>query len=349
MMAMIKRRKDVRMGRLVTSGRGSQGGNGATLTLANTAERQEILKHRSLWRDAWASAIRNPFAIGGALIIFLFIIAAVTGPAISPYGYTDQDLLNTEQPPSSRHWLGTDELGRDFLSRILYGARTAFLVASMVTIVGGAIGIVLGAIGALSDRLLGGAVMRLTDVVMAFPNLLLAVFANKTLRPAVQDAFASLYDLTGIGLFQSRLLSDYLVVFGILALVSWPGMARLVRGQVLSLKHAEFVEAARACGADQRWIITRHLIPNILGPVIVSLTVGFGSAMLLESGLSYLGVGIQPPGASWGAMINENLDMWQYKPHLVLVPGGVLAVVIFAFNFFGDGLNDALNPRRRQR
>jgi ABC-type dipeptide/oligopeptide/nickel transport system permease subunit len=332
-----------------THGRGSQDGTGPAATLAGTAARQEVLRHRSLWRDAWASAIRNPFAIGGAMIILLFVLAAVVGPAISPYGYTEQDLLNTEQPPSLQHWLGTDELGRDFLSRILHGARTAFLVASMVTIVGGSIGIILGATGALSERLLGGAVMRLTDVVMAFPNLLLAVFANKTLRPAVQSGFANLHDLTGIGLFQSRLLSDYLVVFGILALVSWPGMARLVRGQVLSLKHAEFVEAARACGADQRWIITRHLIPNILGPIIVSLTVGFGSAMLLESGLSYLGVGIQPPGASWGAMINENLDMWQYKPHLVLVPGGVLAVVIFAFNFFGDGLNDALNPRRRQR
>lgn len=348
-MAMLKRQKGVRTANLDPRGRGRRGGAGQAATLAGMGARQEVLKHRSLWRDAWASAIRNPFAIGGAAVIALFVFAAVAGPSISPYGYTEQDLLNTEQPPSSRHWLGTDELGRDFLSRILYGARTAFLVASMVTIVGGVIGIVLGATSALSERLLGGAVMRLTDVVMAFPNLLLAVFANKTLRPAVQSGFTTLYDLTGIGLFQSRMLSDYLVVFGILALVSWPGMARLVRGQVLSLKHAEFVEAARACGADQRWIITRHLIPNILGPIIVSLTVGFGSAMLLESGLSYLGVGIQPPGASWGAMINENLDMWQYTPHLVLVPGGVLAVVIFAFNFFGDGLNDALNPRRRQR
>jgi ABC-type dipeptide/oligopeptide/nickel transport system permease subunit len=190
--------------------------------------------------------------------------------------------------------------------------------------------------------------MRATDVVMAFPTLLLAVFANKTMRPAVQDQFTNLYELTGVDLFRSRLLSDYLVVFGVLALVSWPGMTRLVRGQVLSLRHADFVEAARASGAGTFWIITRHILPNVIGTVIVSLTVGFGGAMLLESGLSYLGVGIQPPGASWGAMINENLDKWRYTPHLVLVPGGVLAVVIFAFNFFGDGLNDALNPRRRK-
>jgi ABC-type dipeptide/oligopeptide/nickel transport system permease subunit len=191
--------------------------------------------------------------------------------------------------------------------------------------------------------------MRMTDVVLAFPTLLLAVFANKTLRPTAQEQITSLYDLTGWGFLESRLLGDYLVVFGAIALVSWPGMARLVRGQVLSLKHSEFVEAARASGAGTFWVMTRHILPNVLGPVIVSLTVGFGGAMLLESGLSYLGVGIQPPGASWGAMINENLDKWRYTPHLVLVPGAVLAVVIFAFNFFGDGLNDALNPRRRQR
>jgi peptide/nickel transport system permease protein len=257
--------------------------------------------------------------------------------------------MNTEQGPTWQHWFGTDELGRDFLSRILYGARTAFLVATMVTIVGGTLGILLGAIAALSERWVGGAIMRLTDVVLAFPHLLLATFANATLRPRVQEGIASLHDATGLGVFGGKLIGDYLVVFGSLALVSWPGLARLVRGQVLTLKHAEFVEAARVSGASERWIITRHLVPNILGVVIVSLTVGFGAAMLLESALSYLGVGIQPPGASWGAMINENLAMWRYKPHLVLVPGGVLAVVIFAFNFFGDGLNDALNPRSRRR
>lgn len=325
------------------------GATTSPLVLADVARRQAKLKQRSLWRDAGASVIRNPFAVGSALIVLLFVAAALIGPALTPYDYTTQDLLNTEQPPSRAHWFGTDELGRDFLSRILYGARTAFLVAAMVTLVGGALGVTMGAIAGLSDRLVGGAVMRVTDVLMSFPHLLLAVFVNTTVRPRTEAGFDRLHEATGIGVFESRLVSDYLVVFGSLALVSWPGLARLVRGQVLSLRHAEFVEAARVSGADGRWIIVRHLVPNTLGPVIVSLTVGFGGAMLLESALSYLGVGIQPPGASWGAMINENLDMWRYKPHLVLVPGGVLAVVIFAFNFFGDGLNDALNPRNRRR
>ncbi len=307
------------------------------------------VKQRSLWLDAWDSAIRNPFALGGAIIIVVFVLAAIFGPLISPYGVNEQNLLNVEQPPSWQHWLGTDELGRDFLSRILAGARTAFLVASMVTVIGGTIGVLMGAAAAMSDGWVGGLIMRVTDVVLAFPALLLAVFANKTMRPAVQGQFIRLYEWTGVEIFRSRLLGDYLVVFGAIALVAWPGMARLVRGQVLSLKHAEFVEAARASGASTFWIISRHTLPNVLGPVIVSVTVGFGAAMLLESGLSYLGVGIQPPGASWGAMINENLDKWRYTPHLVLVPGAVLAIVIFAFNFFGDGLNDALNPRRRRR
>lgn len=317
--------------------------------LEQAGMRQEEVTHRSLWRDAWNSAIRNPFAVGGAFLILLFMLAALAGPYITPYSYTDQDLLNSEAPPSMEHWLGTDELGRDFLSRILYGARTAFLVATLVTVVGGALGVFLGATAALSESWVGGVIMRATDVLMAFPHLLLAVFANATLRPLVQEKFESLYGTTGWDVFRNRMIADYLVVFGILALVSWPGMARLVRGQVLSLKHAEFVEAARVSGANQWWIILQHLIPNTLGPVIVSLTVAYGGAMMFESSLSYLGVGIQPPGASWGAMINENLDMWRYSPHLVLVPGGVLAVMIFAFNFFGDGLNDALNPRSRRR
>jgi peptide/nickel transport system permease protein len=319
------------------------------MTLNEVARKQEALKARSLWRDAWHSAIRNPFAVVGAVIVIIFVFAAIFGPMVSPYDYREQDLINTEQPPSWDHWFGTDDLGRDMFTRVLYGARTAFLVATMVTVIGGVIGVTLGAMAALSHGFVGGLIMRLIDVMMAFPHLLLAVFANITFRPRVQDWFASLYDLTGIGIFQSKLLSDYLVVFGALALVSWPGMARLVRGQVLSLQHAEFVEAARVNGASQRWIIVRHLVPNVIGLVIVSLTVGYGSAMLLESALSYLGVGIQPPGASWGAMINEGLAMWRYTPHLVVVPGGVLAVVIFAFNFFGDGLNDALNPRNRRR
>jgi len=278
-----------------------------------------------------------------------FLLAAAIGPAVTPYGYTDQDLLNSEQPPSREHWLGTDELGRDFLSRILYGARTAFFVATMVTLVGGSLGVILGATAALKGGMTSAAIMRTTDVLMSFPHLLLAVFVNATLRPRSQQFFAWLHTVIPLDFLKSRLLSDYLIVFGALAVVSWPGLARLVRGQVLSLRESDYVAAAEAAGASPRWIIAKHLVPNILGPVIVALTVSFGGAMMLESSLSYLGVGIQPPGASWGAMISENIDMWRYKPHLVLVPGGVLAVVIFAFNFFGDGLNDALNPRNRRR
>jgi peptide/nickel transport system permease protein len=321
----------------------------ATVTLASREPETIAPPQRGLWSDAWHRSIRNPFTVISALVIIGFLLAASIGPSLSPYSYTQQDLLNSEQAPSQEHWLGTDELGRDFLSRILYGARTAFFVATMVTVIGGTLGILLGAAAALSGGMTNAVIMRVTDVLMSFPHLLLAVFVNATLRPRAQQVFAWLYDIVPIGILKSRLLSDYLIVFGALAIVSWPGIARLVRGQVLSLRETDYVEAARAAGANPRWIILRHLIPNSLGPVIVALTVSFGGAMMLESSLSYLGVGIQPPGASWGAMISENIDMWRYKPHLVLVPGGVLAIVIFAFNFFGDGLNDALNPRNRRR
>lgn len=305
--------------------------------------------HRTFWQDVRASLVRKPAAVISASIILLFLLAAVAGPIFAPYDYTTQDLLAIEEPPSAAHWFGTDEVGRDLFSRVIQGARTAFLVATMVTVIGGALGVVLGAVAGLSQGWISGVILRLIDILMSFPTILLAIFVNATIRPAVQGWFAQLYAVIPLELFQNRLFSDYLVVFGALALVSWPGLGRLVRGQVLSLREAEFVAAASASGATPRWILTRHLLPNLIGPVLISLTVSFGGAMMLESSLSFLGVGIQPPEASWGAMISENQDTWRYTPHLILVPGCALALVIFAFNFLGEGLNDALNPRNRRR
>lgn len=304
---------------------------------------------RSFWQDVRSTLVRKPSVIVSAGIIIMFLVAAIVGTALTPYDYTEQNLLAVEQSPSRAHWFGTDEVGRDFFSRIVAGARTAFLVATMVTLVGGTLGVILGAVAGLSTRWPGNLILRLIDILMSFPTVLLAIFVNATIRPAVQNWTNTLYQAVPLELFKSRLLSDYLVVFGALALVSWPGLARLVRGQVLTLRQTEFVEAAIASGATQRWIVVYHLLPNLIGPVLISLTVSFGGAMMLESSLSYLGVGIQPPQASWGAMINENLDAWRYTPRLILVPGATLALVIFAFNFLGEGLNDALNPRQRRR
>jgi peptide/nickel transport system permease protein len=191
--------------------------------------------------------------------------------------------------------------------------------------------------------------MRLADLLMAFPSFLLAAFLNATMRKPVENQLKNLSDLTGIGFFDNREVVDFVVVFGALAVVGWSGYARLIRSQVLSLREREFVEAARSIGASTPSILRRHVLPNSIAPIIVAVSVNFGNAILAESALSYLGVGIQPPTPSWGQMINANLDQWRYYPHLVLVPGGVLALLILGFNFLGDGVADALNPKQGRR
>ena len=182
---------------------------------------------------------------------------------------------------------------------------------------------------------------------MSFPHLLLAIFVNATVKAPVQRFLEGWAAQTGWRFLADSVVVDYVIVFGALSIVGWPGMARLIRGQILSLRARDYITAAEALGISTKGILLRHLIPNALGVVVVSVTVGFGGAMLAESSLSYLGIGVQPPGASWGRMISDSLGRWRYAPHLVLAPGLTLATVIFAFNFLGDGLNDALNPRLR--
>lgn len=306
------------------------------------------LKTRSLWSDAWRSLARNRAAMLGLAIVLLVVVIALIGPYITPQDPYKQDLDNLKAPPSLMHWLGTDQLGRDYFSRILAGARTALLVGATVTLISGVIGVLLGAAAAFWGGWVDLASNRLLDMVQAFPRLLLAAFVNAMAKPPFQNALAWLAGLTGLTFLTDTLLADYVVVLGALGLTLWTGYARLIRGQILSLRERDFVLAARAIGAPPRRIILHHLIPNAIGPVIIAITVGFGEAMLLESSLSYLGIGIQPPGASWGQMISESLDQWRYAPHLVAVPGIVLAIAVLGFNLLGDGLNDALDPRRRR-
>ncbi len=305
-------------------------------------------KTRSLWSDAWRSLRRNRAAMVGLCIVLLAVAIAIIGSAIAPQDPYRQDLDNLKALPSRAHWLGTDQLGRDYFSRILAGARTALLVGMTVTLVSSLIGVLLGAAAAFWGGWADLLINRLSDMVQAFPRLLLAAFVNAMAKPPFQNALAWLAGLTGFTGLTETVLVDYVVVLGALALVLWPGYARLIRGQILSLRERDFIIAVRATGAPARRIILQHLIPNAIGPVIIAITVGFGEAMLLESSLSYLGIGIQPPGASWGQMISESLDQWRYAPHLVAVPGIVLAIAVLGFNLLGDGLNDALDPRRRR-
>ena len=302
---------------------------------------------RSLWKDAWRRLRRNRLAMFGLFAIVGFLIASWIGPYLTPYDFFTPDLPNAKQGPTAAHWFGTDALGRDLFTRILYGGRTALLVGLMVVGLSTGIGIVMGGIGAYAGGRMDNLIMRIADVFMAFPSLLLALFIDATVKKPVARAMYDLYQQTGYSIFSNRVILDYLIVFGALAVASWPWSARLIRGQILSVREEDYVLAAQAVGAKAGHILRRHVVPNTLSPMIVSMSAGFGGAMLAEASLSYIGLGIQPPGASWGKMISDAQITWRQYPHLILAPGLVLSIVVFAANMLGDGLNDALNVRQR--
>jgi peptide/nickel transport system permease protein len=306
------------------------------------AEAQKLVRQRNLWTDALYRFLRNKAAVISFLFILFIILASIFGPMLSPYNYAKQDLFNVSQPPSWDHWFGTDALGRDYLTRIMMGGRTAFLVATMVTGIAATLGVIVGSISAYKGGLTDSVLMRCTEVIMSFPGVLLAMFIAGTVRPQIKRLTA------GSDWLSRSAMVDYITVFGALAIVSWPLYARLIRGQVLTLRETDFIEAERMMGASTWRIIKSHLLPNAIGPVIVAVSMAFGSAMLLESSLSFLGIGIRPPGASWGNMISESLVTWRKEPFLLMMPGIVLSIVVLAFSFLGDGLNDALNPRGRK-
>ena len=309
---------------------------------------ESALNTRSLWQDAVRRLLRNRLSIIGLIITIVLLIAALFGPYIAPYSYTEQDLFNVAKMPSADHWLGTDEIGRDLFSRVLWGARTATLVAIFTTVISVIIGVLLGALagygGALADNITG----RVIDIVMSVPGLLLAALIAVSIKEPVVSWAEAIHDRSGFPLFADTTWLDLLVVFGGLAFVSWPGYARLIRGQIFALREEQYIEAAKAVGVSELKIALRHLLPNAIGPVIVTLTFSFSSAMVLESSLSYLGIGVQPPQASWGNMIASNIGSWSYRPWLVAVPALTLAIVTLGINFLGDGLNDALNPRSKR-
>lgn len=303
---------------------------------------------RSLWKDAWRQLIANRLALAGLVIVVLFLIAAVFGPWLAPYDFLAQDVSNALKPPSREHWLGTDALGRDIFSRLLLGARSAAIVAFTVTTISLAIGILIGtAAGFLRGRT-DGWLMWLTDITMAVPGILFAMLINTALKYRVSGWFEQMYITTKNPFFLNTWWLDFVLVFGAIAFITWPGYARLIRGQVLSNGQAQYVEAAKACGADTKRIMVHHLTPNSLGPVIVAVTQGMGAAILLESSLSFIGIGIQPPNASWGSMLRDSLSLWRSFPYLMIVPALTIGIIQIAFIFFGDGLNDALNPRQRR-
>ncbi len=293
-------------------------------------------KSAGLWSDAFGRLRKNRLAIVGLILVILLLSAGLFGPIVAPWPYQVQDLKAVFAhggrplgPLSPGHFLGTDNLGRDLLSRLLDGARISVTVAFVVQIVILTIGVPIGALAGWFGGRLDNALMRFTDVIYAFPDLLFIILLSVAFR---ETAFGQALD----GLF---------LVFVAIGLTSWVTVARLVRGQLLALKETEFVEAARAIGVSDRRIVTRHLLPNGMGPVIVAVTLGIPSAILAEATLAYIGVGVQPPRASWGSLIAEGQKSLRGDPHLVVFPALAIALALIGFTFLGDGLRDALDPK----
>ena len=275
----------------------------------------------SLWQDAWHRLRKNRMAVASAVILAVLSLLSVLSPWIAPYSYEEQNLALRAVPPQSGHWLGTDALGRDQLTRLLYGGRVSLMVGIVATGVALVIGVTYGAISGFYGGLVDVVMMRTVDIIYALPFtifvILLMVFFGRDIR----------------------------LMFVAIGAVEWLTMARIVRGQVQSLKKQEFIEAARALGLRRRRIIFVHMLPNVIGPIIVYATLTVPAVMLLEAFLSFLGLGVQPPMSSWGLMIKDGADRMEECPWLLIAPGVTLATTLFCLNFLGDGLRDALDVR----
>jgi len=278
----------------------------------------DVPEQTGLWKDAWVRFRRNRLAVAGLVVIVVMIVLALTNEPFL------QDVTNSYATPSLQHPLGTDILGRDQLSRILYGASISLTIGIVVQFlilgIGGSIGMAAGYFGGWIDNLL----MRFTDIMYAFPDLLLVLVFVAAFGPSFWSIFIAL------------------------GLVYWVGLARLVRGQVLSIKEKEYVEAAIMTGTSPLKLIVKHLVPNSLGPVIVTLTFGIPAAIFTEAALSFLGIGIRPPEPSWGVMIEDGYAGIFADPRQVIFPGIAVALTMLSFTFVGDGLRDALDPRMRR-
>ena len=277
-------------------------------------------RERSLWKDAVLRFRRNKLSVAALALVLLLVLMALTASLFYPLGYDHQVYADTWMFPSAQHVMGTDPFGRDVLCRIMYGARVSLAVAVVVNLLSLLIGMPLGAAAGWFGGAIDYALMRIVDIMSTFPTLLFAI------------------------LLMSVLGSGLVNVFIAMSITGWIGIARLVRGQVLSLREQEYTVAARAIGATNRRIILRHMVPNALTPIIVSVTLGIPTAIIGEAGLSFLGVGVNAPMPSWGKMLNEYVPYMQTYGYLSLFPAIMIALTMYAFTLVGDGLRDALDP-----
>lgn len=278
-------------------------------------------KSVSLWRDAFRRLFKNRMAVIGLLIITVEVLIAVITPWIAPYGFEEQQLELWLEAPSAAHWMGTDTLGRDLFTRILFGGRISLMVGFLASFVSVLVGVVYGAASGFIGGRIDNLMMRIVDVMYALPFVFLVII---------------------LMVYFGR---NIVLLFVALGLTQWLTMARIVRGQVISLKEKEFIEAAQSQGLTNKRILFRHLIPNTLGPVIVFMTLTIPTVILEEAFLSFLGLGVQAPMASWGTLISSGVEVMEIRPTVLIFPAAALAITLFSLNFLGDGLRDALDPK----
>ena len=282
------------------------------------------LRLRGAGLRAGAPVFANPLNAAALALIGAFAICAVLAPIVAPYDPLAQALGSRLEPPSPEHWLGTDQLGRDIASRLVYGARISLVIGIVVVALAGVFGTLVGLVAGYTGGLVDETLMRVTEVFLAFPPLILAMAIAGALGPSLTNAIIAI------------------------AAVTWAIYARLTRGQILSLRRREFVEAARAIGASRARILARHLLPNALAPLLIQASFDMGSAIISAAGLSFIGFGAQPPTPEWGVMISEGRNFISTQPWLSLFPGLAILFAVGSFNLLGDGLRDLFDPRLRR-
>lgn len=280
-----------------------------------------VEKGTSLWKDAWRRLRRNHLAIFGMCTLAAMIVLVLVGPWLSPYSYETQDRDLGAVGPSAQHWFGTDTLGRDLFTRILYGGRISLMVGFAATAVSLTIGVLYGAIAGFARGRTDAIMMRIVDILYTMPFTVIVIILTVYIGKSI------------------------VLLFMAIGAVEWLTMARIVRGQVVSLREKEFIEAAEIMGLHRRRIILRHLIPNALGPIIVYTTLTIPAVMLLEAFVSFLGMGVQAPMSSWGVLIHDGANTMEEYPWMLIFPSIALSLTLFSLNFLGDGLRDALDPR----
>jgi peptide/nickel transport system permease protein len=286
---------------------------------------KQIRSYRpSKWRTFYLKLRRNKLAMVGGYVILFYLLVAIFAPLLAPYDPYHIELVNKLKPPSAEHWMGTDDKGRDVLSRLIVGTRLSLSVGFVAVFIGAFFGIVLGLFAGYYGKWVDTIIMRVIDVLLAFPGILLALAIVSALGPSLINV------MIAIGVF------------------SIPMFARIVRGSTLSIKKLEYIDAIRSLGASDLRIIFVHIFPNILSPIIVQATLRLATAILSAAGLSFLGLGAQPPLPEWGAMLSNGRDFLFTVPYLALFPGLAISTLVIGFNVFGDGLRDALDPRMKQ-